>query len=294
VLQDALAALPGIDSICPGRIVGVEHDSDRVLATIDEGGQARTVSGSLLVAADGARSSVREMLGIGASHVDYGQRAIIGNLLPERPHGNHAYERFTETGALALLPVSEERVAFVWILPHAEADALVESRDDEFTARLQDAFGWRLGRFSRVGVRASYPLALSKASRLTAQRAVLVGNAAHGLHPVAAQGFNLGLRDVAALCDCIADRVADGCADVGDALLLERYADWRRDDQRKLVGFTDGLVRLFGDRRRSVSVLRDLGMLGFDLLPGVRRLFARHTMGLAGRLPRLSRGVPLG
>jgi 2-octaprenyl-6-methoxyphenol hydroxylase len=132
---------------------------------------------------------------------------------------------------------------------------------------------------------------------------VLVGNAAHGLHPAAAQGLNLGLRDVAALCDCIADvcngathsvgtgNIAD--ADVGDPTVLERYSVWRRHDQQKLVGFTDGLVRLFGNSRGPVRALRDVGMLGFDLIPGVRSLFAKHTMGLAGRLPRLSRGVPL-
>ena len=120
----------------------------------------------------------------------------------------------------------------------------------------------------------------------------MVGNAAHGLHPVAAQGFNLGMRDVAALCDCIADAKQDG-QDIGGSAMLETYAEWRRPDQQKLVRFTDGLVRLFGDSRPTVRVLRNLGMIGFDLVPGVRRLFARHTMGLAGRLPRLSRGVPL-
>jgi 2-octaprenyl-6-methoxyphenol hydroxylase len=123
--------------------------------------------------------------------------------------------------------------------------------------------------------------------RLTATRTVLVGNAAHGLHPVAAQGFNLGLRDVATLCDCIADYGLD------DLEMLSRYAAWRQRDQSKLVGFTDGLVRLFASNSGPVRVARDFGMLGFDLVPGVRSLFARHTMGLAGRLPRLSRGVPL-
>jgi len=293
VLQGALDALSSVDTVCPGRIVNVETHDDRVIAGIESGGQTRATSCRLIVAADGARSTVRDMLGISATHVDYRQVAIIGNLQPERPHGNHAYERFTESGALAMLPVSDDRVAFVWVVPHADAEALAGANDEEFTARLQDTFGWRLGRFSRVGVRASYPLALSKASRLTATRAVLVGNAAHGLHPVAAQGFNLGLRDVAALCDCIVDHGTGDEADPGGSLLLERYAEWRRADQAKLVGFTDGLVRLFGDRRRPVSAVRDLGMLGFDLVPGVRRLFARHTMGLAGRLPRLSRGVPL-
>jgi 2-octaprenyl-6-methoxyphenol hydroxylase len=168
--------------------------------------------------------------------------------------------------------------------------------DADFLAELQQAFGYRVGTFSKVGKRAVYPLILSKAMRLTAQRAVLVGNSAHGLHPAAAQGFNLGLRDVAALCDCIADArsgIDSATADIGDESVLARYSRWRRHDQKKLVGFTDGLVRLFGHSSGAVRVLRNIGMLGFDLIPGVRSLFAKHTMGLAGRLPRLSRGVPL-
>jgi 2-octaprenyl-6-methoxyphenol hydroxylase len=129
---------------------------------------------------------------------------------------------------------------------------------------------------------------------LTATRSVLVGNSAHGLHPVSAQGFNLGMRDVAAIVDCIADacRETPEC-DPGSADILGRYAEWRRSDQQKLVRFTDGLVKLFGSKRRPLRALRNVGMLGFDLVPGVRSVFAKHTMGLAGRLPRLSRGVPI-
>ena len=160
---------------------------------------------------------------------------------------------------------------------------------------MQDTFGYRLGRFSKVGKRAAYPLSLTKANGLIAQRSVVVGNAAHGLHPVAAQGFNLGMRDVAALCDCIADArdTEEASLDCGGAAILENYAEWRRSDQKNLVRFTDGIVRLFGDQRPPVPVLRNLGMLAFDVIPGVRKIFAKHTMGLAGRLPRLSRGVPL-
>ncbi len=159
---------------------------------------------------------------------------------------------------------------------------------------MQAAFGYRLGRLSRVGKRSAYPLSLSKALRLTAERSVLVGNSAHGLHPVAAQGFNLGMRDVAALCDCIVDaRTAHPGADLGDPDLLARYAQWRRDDQGKLVRLTDGIVRLFGSSSAPLKAARNIGMLGFDIIPGVRSLFAKHMMGLAGRLPRLSRGVPL-
>lgn len=287
VLQSALGDVDGLDIVCPARITSARLSPDAAAAMIDAGD--RELSCDLLVAADGTNSAVREMIGITAEQVAYGQRAVIGNLLPEKPLDGRAYERFTRQGPLALLPVADERAGFVWNVPEADAERILGLSDADFLAELQRVFGYRLGEFSRVGKRASYPLVLSKALRLTAQRAVLVGNSAHGLHPAAAQGFNLGLRDVAALCDCIADSPDDA----GDVQVLEHYASWRRHDQKKLVGFTDGLVRLFGRSGGAMPLLRDIGMLGFDLVPGVRSLFAKHTMGLAGRLPRLSRGVPL-
>lgn len=293
VLLDALTGVAGLELLCPARIGGVHQSGDVLAVNVSRGGEIETIRTRLLVAADGAGSTVREMLGISVNRVDYRQQAVIGNLQTERPHEHCAYERFTPDGPLALLPITGARSAFVWTLDPQRAESAIALPDTEFLAALQDAFGLRLGRFSRVGTRARYPLALTRAVGLTAHRGVLVGNAAHGLHPVAAQGFNLGLRDVAALSECIADARRDGVADAGDAGLLERYAGWRAGDQKKLVQLTDGLVRLFGSRRRSLSLLRDIGMLGFDVVPGVRSLFARHTMGLAGKLPRLSRGVPL-
>lgn len=294
VLQAAMQNVPRLHQLCPARITGVRIEKAGARVSIDADAGARDVTASLLVAADGADSTVRELLGIPVDRRDYGQQAIIGNLLPEHAPANRAFERFMPGGALALLPIAERRVAFVWALPDRAARELMQLPDSAFTARLQDAFGHRLGRFDRIGQRASYPLRLSKARRLTAARSVLVGNAAHGLHPVAAQGFNLGLRDVAALSDCISDAIAGGAtATIGSDPVLERYREWRRTDHRKVVGFTDGLVRLFEAGRAPVPLLRNLGMLGFDLVPGVRSLFARHTMGLAGRLPRLARGLPL-
>jgi 2-octaprenyl-6-methoxyphenol hydroxylase len=264
--------------------VTLEHDGER----------REALRCQLLVAAAGANSSVRSMMGICAQKTDYGQHAVVGNLLPEKPLENCAYERFTDQGPLAMLPVADDRAGFVWTVSSSDAERVLALDDAAFVDELQTAFGYRLGRFSRVGKRAAYPLSLSKAMRLTAERGVLIGNCAHGLHPVAAQGFNLGMRDVAALCDCIADaRGADSGADVGDPDLLRRYAEWRRDDQGRLVRITDGIVRLFGSARPPARLARNIGMLGFDLIPGVRSLFARHMMGLAGRLPRLSRGVPL-
>jgi len=295
VLQQAVTGIDKLDWICPGKITAVDIAEDRATVIVESPEGKTSLSCRLLVAADGANSAVREMIGISARHTDYGQRAVIGNLLPEIAPGNRAFERFTDSGPLAMLPVADNRAAFVWILPPAEADFVLQLSDDAFTAHLQEAFGLRLGKFSRVGKRAAYPLTMSKANGLTGRRSVLVGNAAHGLHPVAAQGFNLGVRDIAALCDCVAE-ARPGCGgrpDPGAVQVLESYAEWRKADQSKLVRFTDGIVRLFGSQRPPVRILRNIGMLGFDLVPGIRKLFARHTMGLAGRLPRLSRGVPL-
>lgn len=297
VLQSALTENACIDVLCPARITDINLMPDNATAIVEvESGETRAIDCRLLVAADGANSKVRDCMGIAASQRCYGQHAVIGNLLPERAIDNVAYERFTDRGPLALLPVADNRAAFIWTLSDNDASDVLELDDDAFIDELQLAFGNRLGRFSRIGKRASYPLTLSKALRLTATRSVVVGNAAHSLHPVAAQGFNLGLRDVAALCDSIADVCEQGDAntgDIGSTELLARYAKWRQHDQRNLVRFTDGLVRLFGSNARPVRLLRDIGMLGFDLIPGVRSEFAKQTMGLAGRLPRLSRGVPL-
>ena len=298
VLRAAAENDSSIDWLAPARITSVRPAKASRIVTIESAEGRRELSCRLLVAADGANSSVRDMLGISASQRAYNQLAVVGNLQPEKGIDGVAYERFTSSGPLALLPIKDNRAAFVWTLQTDVAQAAIRLPDAEFTERLQSEFGHRLGRFTKIGKRAAYPLVLSRANGLTADRAVLVGNAAHGLHPVAAQGYNLGMRDVAALCDCLYDALQAAAGDnrpfdPGSVVILEAYAGWRRADQQKLLIFTDGLVRLFGDSRGPVKALRNAGMLAFDLLPGVRRAFARHTMGLAGRLPRLSRGVPL-
>jgi 2-octaprenyl-6-methoxyphenol hydroxylase len=295
VLQSALTKAATVDVICPACVIDIDTGGEFAVARIESShGEHQELGCQLLVAADGANSAVRPMMGVCAKKTDYGQHAVIGNVLPEKLLRNCAYERFTDQGPLALLPVADDRAAFVWTVSSHDAERVLGLDDEAFLDELQEAFGYRLGRLSRVGKRAAYPLSLSKALRLTADRSVLVGNSAHGLHPVAAQGFNLGMRDVASLCDCIADaRSDDPSADLGDPDLLARYAQWRRDDQGKLVRLTDGIVRLFGSSSPSLKAARNIGMIGFDIVPGVRSLFAKHLMGLAGRLPRLSRGVPL-
>ena len=291
-LWDALGRQPNVTVHAPASVTSVEDVGDgwRVHMTGPAGGM--TSHTRLLVVADGARSPLRDALGIAARTRPYGQVAIVGNVLVEKPGtGTTAYERFTADGPLALLPAGDGRYVFVLTRRTSAAPAIVALPDAEFLQLLQREFGFRLGRFQRLGVRAQYPLELSQASAVTARRAVIVGNAAHGLHPVAGQGYNLGLRDAAVLAELLAEVLAEPLDDPGDPALLARYADWRRADQRKVVAFTDGLIRLFD--LAGLGALRGLGLLAFDALPGAKRLLARETMGLGGRRTRLARGLPL-
>ncbi|MGQ0429578.1 MAG: 2-octaprenyl-6-methoxyphenyl hydroxylase [Gammaproteobacteria bacterium] len=270
----------------------VSAGGDGLRLVTDRGGE---VTARLVVAADGAQSAVRQALGIDATASDYGQHAIIAHVDTERFHEYTAYERFTSQGPIAVLPIGEGRSAVVWTLAPETARRTMELDDATFLLELQQAFGARLGRFTRVGRRQAYPLSLTRAGKLTAPRAVLVGNAAQGLHPVAGQGFNLGLRDVAALAELLAEECAarGEAADPGAPALLQRYAEWRRPDREAVIRFTDSLVRGFGPPLLPARALRATGLLAFDLLRPVKREFARRTMGLAGRQPRLVRGLPL-
>jgi len=244
------------------------------------------------VAADGARSPVREQLRIPAIIKNYGQTALIANVTPSVPHGNEAFERFTDHGPLAMLPLSSGRCSLVWTLPPDAAQNMREIADSRFLDALQSAFGYRLGRLSRVGQRQIYPLTLTQARQQSRGRVLLIGNASHALHPVAGQGFNLGMRDVASLADVVCDAVAEG-DDPGAVDVLERYQAWREQDHQRVVSLTDSLARLFTNPLAPVKAARGLGLLGLDLLPGAKTRFARQTMGMAGRLPRLARGIAL-
>jgi len=283
-LRARVAGLPRV-GLHAGRVTGIETGDDVVRLTTDAGG---AIQARLLVAADGAQSAVRTALGIDASVVDYGQHAVIAHVDTTRFHDGTAYERFTATGPLAVLPIGEGRSAVVWTLAPDAARRALALDDAAFLAELQQAFGLRLGRFTRVGRRQSYPLALTQAGRLTGPRAVVLGNAAQSLHPVAGQGFNLALRDVAML----AELLAEG-GDPGAPGLLARYSKWRAPDREAVVRFTDSLVRGFGLPLGPLGRARGQGLVLFDLLRPVKREFARRTMGLAGRQPRLARGLPL-
>ncbi|TVR63274.1 MAG: 2-octaprenyl-6-methoxyphenyl hydroxylase [Candidatus Competibacteraceae bacterium] len=288
-----LPALRGVELLCPARLERVAIEPEAACATIRFDAE-RTVElrARLLVAADGANSPVREQLGIAALRWDYGQQAVIANVTPTLPHDSVAYERFTEDGPVALLPMSENRCAVVCTVNESDAPAVMALDDAGFLALLHERFGDRLGPFLRVGRRQAYPLFLLKAREHARSRVAIIGNAAHTLHPLAGQGFNLGMRDVAALAEVIADARRTGW-DIGVLAVLSHYADWRRWDQRQTIAFTDALNRLFGNPLWPVRAARNLGLLAFDLCPPLKRGFARQTMGLDGRLPKLARGLAL-
>jgi 2-octaprenyl-6-methoxyphenol hydroxylase len=292
-LWEMLSGCDNVALMSPARVDSVQPGVGQIKVSIAKDGQDTTgLTASLLVAADGARSAVRTMLELGEQTREYGQSALIANVSPSEPHRNEAYERFTETGPLALLPMSGNRCSLVWTLPPEVAAEFAQAEETDFLRRLQDAFGFRLGRFTRAGARASYPLKLIRAERQSAPRVLLIGNAAHSVHPVAGQGFNLGLRDVAALADVVADAVVGG-VDPGVSRVLDAYRDWRSDDQQTVARLTDSLVRLFTNPLAPVKAIRGLGLMGLDIAPGPKSVFAHQAMGLRGRLPRLARGLPL-
>jgi 2-octaprenyl-6-methoxyphenol hydroxylase len=282
----------------PATLGGFEQGAQSVRLRLNEGIREKTVHAKLVVAADGTQSKVRALLGIETRRREYGQCAVITNVSTEKHHGNQAFERFTEAGPIALLPMTEGRCGLVWTWHKDEVQGTLDWNEERFLEELQLAFGYRLGRFTRVGARHAYPLELLMAEDSVRGRVVLVGNAMHTLHPIAGQGFNLGVRDVAALADVLADMIPESGAggssvDVGTARTLARYQQWRHDDQRNLATITDSLARLFGNPLSPVRLARNLGLVLSDILPGVRHAIARHAMGLASPMPRLSRGLPL-
>ncbi|MGH8205579.1 MAG: 2-octaprenyl-6-methoxyphenyl hydroxylase [Steroidobacteraceae bacterium] len=298
VLWQALRTRGGVELLSPARLSAVELDIDAATLTLQcapsqvqtharRPAETLTLRARLAVAADGAHSLVKQAAGIQSSSTDYGQVALVTNVRTDALAQAIAYERFTETGPLALLPRHDGSYALIWALAPAAAGALQACSQDEFCQQLQRRFGWRAGRIVHVGKRASYPLALVQARASVGRRTALIGNASQALHPIAAQGFNLGLRDAAVLAELIAAADDPGADDV-----LAQFAHQRASDRRGMIGFTDRLVKLFGDQRSTVAAARDLGLLLFDLSMPAKQALSRLSWGF-GALPRLSRGLPL-
>lgn len=283
---------PAIELRCPARVEAIAFEASGARVTIRRNEQTEILSARLVVAADGADSPVREMAGIAARRIEYGQTAVVSNVAPGLPHRDTAYERFTDSGPLAVLPAGPDRCAVVWSARTEEASEILAWDDDTFRAALQERFGQRLGTFGRIGARRAYPLALTRVDEHVRSRLALIGNAAHTVHPVAGQGFNLGLRDVAALAELLLEAHVSA-RDPGELALLERYAAWRRRDNRVTAGFTHSLIRLFSNDYLPIALARNAALVAIDLLPAIKRRLIRVTSGQSGRLPRLALGLPL-
>jgi 2-octaprenyl-6-methoxyphenol hydroxylase len=291
--QAGAARLTAARIFCPAHVTAIEADVDQVMLEIDTADGSTRIAAKLVVAADGINSVVRNALGVAATVRDYGQTAVITTVLPKNFHENVAFERFTADGPLALLPLNDGRCTLVLTLESEGVVTAMAWSDQQFLAELQRRFGFRLGRFLKVGRRVAYPLSLSRAERTSAPRCAIIGNAAQGLHPVAGMGFNLGLRDVASLAELIAEHCARVPFDPGARDLLNAYDAWRAKDRAGVIAFTDGLIRLFSNPLGSVRALRNVGLLAFDLLPPAKAALSRLSGGASGRMPKLARGVPL-
>ncbi len=293
-LWSRLAGSDRLRVFCPAEVARIEPREDAVdLEAVQSGRAGTRLAARLIVAADGARSAVRGAFGVQAEVRDYEQTAVITTVLPQRFHEHVAYERFTPSGPLALLPLADGRCTLVLTLTHAAAEAAMGWTDAQFLAEVQSRFGFRLGRFLQVGRRVPYPLSLTRSDATSAGRCVIIGNAAQGLHPVAGMGFNLGLRDVASLAELIADGRREPAFDPGSRALLDAYDAWRTADRGGVIAFTDGLVRMFSSPLGAVQRLRNLGLLAFDLLPPAKAALSRLSTGSSSRTPKLARGVAL-
>jgi len=262
---------------------GTAHRLDVAFA---DGG---TLAARLLIAADGARSSIRERAGIAVHGWDYDQSAIVTNVRHERDHGGRAEEHFLPAGPFAILPLKGRRSSIVWTETTPEANRIVALPDAAFRDELEQRFKLHLGEITAVGARRVHPLGFFVARAFIAERIALVGDAAHLIHPIAGQGLNMGLKDVAALAEVIVDAARLGL-DPGAPNVLERYQRWRRFDTMTMGIATDGLNRLFSNRSSVLRVVRDVGLGMVDRVPGLKRLFIREAAGLVGEAPKLLRG----
>ena len=296
-LQVTLGAAENVRVLHPARVDALHWDdglrAQLHIATAGDSpgpGLPSRLDARLTVLCDGAHSPLREGLGIAVKSRDYAQVAISALVAARSNHDGVAYERFTAAGPLALLPMHGNHCGLVWSMDADSAARLMTLDDGGFLAALTEQFGTRLGGFVSAGPRSAFPLHLASAEEVVGRRLAIVGNAANHLHPVAGQGLNLGLRDVAALTECIGGCVREG-GDPGDPALLARYAADRRQDQKRVRVTTDALVRLFSNRFAPLVLARNLGLVAFDLLPPIKRRFGDHAMGLGGRQSRLARGL---
>jgi 2-octaprenyl-6-methoxyphenol hydroxylase len=290
-LVDALVAKAkelGVDLIA-GAVTSFENAGSTIEVTLADG---QMISAGLLVGADGAHSSIREQAGIPTYGWNYDQSAIVTTVGHERDHNGRAEEHFLPAGPFAILPLTGKRCSIVWTENTREAERIITLPDDEFLAELEKRFGLQLGDLTVIGPRRAFPLGLFTARTFIGERLALIGDAAHIIHPIAGQGLNMGLRDVAALAEAIADTARLGL-DCGGPDVLERYQRWRRFDTMAMSVATDGLNRLFSNHSDILRFARDIGLGLVERMPPLKRLFIREAAGFTGDVPKLLKGEAL-
>lgn len=280
-LQQAMKRHPNITLFENAGITGFGADASRATVTL-AGGTA--LHASLVLAADGKFSTLREMAGITATRKDYEQTAIVATIAHEKPHNGLAQERFLPAGPFAVLPMTDNRSSLVWVEPKGRAQLYVDLPNEECEQEITERVGSYLGKITLAGKRFTYPLSLMHADSYIAPRIALIGDAAHAIHPIAGQGVNLGFRDVAVLEELIRKQHELGL-DIGDVSLLEHYQRWRRFDNVSMMAVTDGLNHLFGLNLLPFKIARRLGMWGVGKMPSLKKFFMQHAMGLVGDLP---------
>ena len=283
---DAMAGEDRITHLSGETVVAQSTGPASATVTLASGAQ---ITGKLLIGSDGRKSGTATRAGIKRTGWGYGQTAVVCAVKHEKPHHGIAHQFFMPNGPLAILPLTKDRSSIVWSETDARAKALIDMSDDDFLAALRPAFGSFLGQISLTGARFSYPLNLTLANSFVADRIALIGDAAHGVHPIAGQGLNAGLRDVAALADVLEQARARG-EDIGGTQALARYQQWRRFDTATLALATDTFNKLFSNDNPLLRAARDIGMGLVNAAPGLRRTFIREAAGLTGDLPRLMRG----
>lgn len=290
-VTEQLARTDNIEVISPVAVTDIELGGPTGKLRLESGGMVEELEARLVVAADGANSFIRNHLQIPTTSRDYGQTAVICNITPELAHEGRAFECLTNTGPFAVLPHTGKRCGLVWSVASDKVNEVLALNDDTFLSRAQQRFGrTELGSFLKAGKRTAYPLKLVRASEDIRERLVVLGNAAHAIHPIGAQGFNLALRDAAVLAEILADDDQD---DPGASGLLQTYSQWRQQDQRGTIATSDGMTRLFSHSSPFAAGLRTTGLIAHAILPSLRRFSAIKAMGYRGRVPRLALGEPL-
>ncbi|MBD1904266.1 FAD-dependent hydroxylase [Funiculus sociatus GB2-A5] len=286
-LQECLENSPNVSWLCPVEVVNAEYKAEAVEIELSADGDRKVIRTRLLVAADGARSRIRETAGIRTQGWHYWQSCVVATIKTERPHNNIAYERFWPSGPMGVLPLPGNRCQVVWTAPHAEAKALKELDEKEFLAELEHRTGRELGHLELDGDRYLFPVQLMHSDRYTLPRLALIGDAAHCCHPVAGQGMNLGIRDAAAIAQILQTAHNSG-EDIGDIRVLKRYERWRKTENLTILGFTDFLDRMFSNNFLPVVAIRRLGLWMLRRIHPVKKYALQLMTGLRGRHPELA------